>query len=221
MLKNYLRLSIKSIVNQGHQSILSVIGLSVALSCSILILLYVQYEFSYDSYHDNADNIYRVIIRQPENSYMGNNLFAVTAGPLKEALINEIPEITRATKCTLRSHTLDYNASIFAESGFLYADTDFLKIFSFPVLTGNPSKDLARPFNLYITRDMASKYFGKDDPVGKSILADNKYVFTVCGILRIFLTTHISTLIFLPDLIHITASEEEEKISRNGIQIVT
>jgi putative ABC transport system permease protein len=158
--------------------------LSIALSCSILILLYVQYEFSYDKYHKNAGKIYRIVTKQAENSYMGTNLFAVTAGPLKEALVNYIPEIKYSTKCKLNSHTLEYKGSLFAESGFLYTDTDFLKIFTFPVISGNPAEALKEPFTLFITKEMVLKYFNDEDPVGKTILADNKYLFTVRGILE-------------------------------------
>jgi len=183
MVSHYIKLALRSIISQGHQSLISAIGLSVALSCSILILLYIQYELSYDRFHKNADHIYRVVQRQPNNSYMGKNLFAVTAGPLKEALVNEIPEILNSTKCKLQMHTLEYNSSLFTERDFLYTDPDFLKIFSFPVILGDPAKALSEPFNLIITKEMASKYFGDEDPLGKTIIADNKYSFTIAGVM--------------------------------------
>ena len=99
MVKNYLRLSIRSIISQGHQSVISAIGLSVAMSCGILILLYIQCELSYDRYHEHADKIYRVETQQSRDfTYMGNDKFAVTPAPLKSALINDIPEIKRCNK---------------------------------------------------------------------------------------------------------------------------
>jgi len=185
MFRTYFKLALKSIISQGHQSVISAVGLSVALSCSILILLYVQYELSYDKYHSNADDIYKIISKQSsEFSYMGNDLFSVTPAALKDALSDNIPEVERSTKCRLISHTLEYNSSLFSEWGFLYADTDFLKIFTFPVISGNPAQELNEPFNLFISGDMAKKYFGAEDPVGKTIKADNKYVFTVRGVLE-------------------------------------
>ena len=184
MVKKYLRLSVKSIIKQGQHSFISAISLSVALSCSILILLYIQYEFSFDRYHEQAGRIYRIITKQEGHSYMGSDRFAVTAGPLKEAIARDLPEIKYSTKCKINSHTLEYNGSLFNENGFLYTDTDFLKIFTFPVIEGNPSEELKEPYTLFITREMASKYFGDDDPVGKIIIADNKYSFTVRGILE-------------------------------------
>ena len=185
MFRNYFKVAFRSIISQGHQSIVSAAGLSVALSCSILILLYVQYELSYDKYNSNADNVYKIITKQSASfSYMGKVLSAVTPASLKEALVNEIPEVEGATKCRLIAHTLEYNSGLFNERGFLYADPDFLKIFTFPVLSGNPAEELKEPFTLFITKDMAKKYFGDEDPVGKTIKADNKYVFTVRGILQ-------------------------------------
>ncbi|MDX9728029.1 MAG: ABC transporter permease [Bacteroidales bacterium] len=184
MVKSYLKLSVRSIISQGQQSIISIFGISIALTCAILIILYVQYELSYDSYHENADQIYRIIRKQPGHVFMGKDLFAVTPDPLKNALINDIPEIKNSTKCNLKFHILEYNSKLFEEGGFLYADTDFLEIFTFPVITGNPAEALKEPFTLFMTEDMAVKYFGNEDPVGKTILADNKYLFTVCGILQ-------------------------------------
>ncbi|MGB8358025.1 MAG: ABC transporter permease [Bacteroidales bacterium] len=185
MLKNYLRLSAKSIFKQGHLSIITVIGLSIAMSCSILILLYTEYELSYDKYHENSDKIYRVETKHSRDfSYMGNDKFAVTPAPLKIALDNDIPEIKNATRCKIRYHTLEYNSSLFSDNVFLYADTDFLKIFTFPVLYGNPEEALAEPFSLFITERMALKYFGTEDPVGKTLKADNRYLFTVKGIIK-------------------------------------
>ncbi|MDZ7635348.1 MAG: FtsX-like permease family protein [Bacteroidales bacterium] len=183
MVKSYIRLSVRSIISQGLQSVISMSGISIALTCAILIILYVQYELEYDAYHENADHIYRILRKQPGHAYMGKDLFAVTPAPLKNALINDIPEIKNVTQCKLKFHTLAYNSKLFEESGFLYADTDFLEIFTFPVITGNPTEALKEPFTLFMTKDMAVKYFGSDDPVGKTIMADNNYLFTVCGIL--------------------------------------
>jgi len=185
MFRNLLKLAIKSIISQRQQSLISAAGLSVALSCGILILLYVQYELSFDKYHENARNIYRIISKHSAGfSYMGKDLFAVTPAALKDALVNEIPEVENSTKCKFTSHTLEYNSSLFNEKGFLYADPDFMKIFTFPVISGNPAEDLKEPFTLFLTEEMAEKYFGNEEAVGKTIKADNKYVFTVRGVLK-------------------------------------
>jgi len=185
MIKNYFKQAFKSVIGQGHQSVISALGLSVALSCSILILIYVQYEISYDKFHKDAKHICRIVTKNSaEFSYMGQDVFAVTPAALKDALVRNIPEVENSTKCRLYSHTLEYKSSLFTEKGFLYADPDFLKIFTFPVISGNPDEVLKEPFTLFITIEMAAKYFGNEDPVGKILKADNKYLFTVMGILE-------------------------------------
>lgn len=183
MIKKYLNLPLKNILKQGSLSVISAIGLAIAISCCILIILYVQYEFSFDRFHKNAGQIFRIVQKQNGNSYMGSNVFAVTPGTLKDALVNEMPEVKYATKCIMRSHIFEGNSTLFEEYGILYADQDFLKIFSFPVVSGNPAEALKEPFTLFLTKEMATKYFGNEDPIGKSITSDNNYVFTVKGIL--------------------------------------
>jgi putative ABC transport system permease protein len=184
MIKNYLKLAFKSIISQGHQSVISAISLSVALSCSILILLYVQYELSYDNYHKKADQIYRIVAKNPGSKYLGKSGFAVTSGPLKEVLANEVPGIKYSTKCMLRTHILDNKSSLVEEKGILYTDPDFLRIFTFPVISWDPVEALKEPFTLLLTKKMAIKYFGNEDPIGKTIKADNSYIFTVSGVLE-------------------------------------
>ncbi|HAN19039.1 MAG: hypothetical protein A2X13_11410 [Bacteroidetes bacterium GWC2_33_15] len=184
MIKKYINLPLKNIIKQGSLSVISAIGLAIALSCCILIILYVQYEFSFDSFHKNAEQIFRIVQKQKGHSYMGSDVFAVTPGTLKEALVSEMPEVKYATKCILRSHIFEGNSTLFDEYGILYADQDFLKIFSFPIVSGDPAEALKEPFTLFLTKEMATKYFGNENPIGKYITADNKYVFTVKGILR-------------------------------------
>lgn len=184
-MNEFIILPLRSILKQGRQSLISVIGLAVALTCCILILLYIRYELSYDRYHKNADNIYRVLSQHAsENSYMGKNLFVVTPAPLKDALVTEIPGAERSCRCKLISSTLEYNSTLFNERGFLYADPEFLEMFTFPVLSGNPSEALKEPFSLFVSRSMAAKYFGNENPVGKTVKAGNKYLYTVKGILE-------------------------------------
>jgi len=184
MIKTYLKLAFKSLISQGHQSFISAVGLAIALSCSILVLLYVQYEISYDRYHKNASQIYRVVSKKPDSKYIWNGGFAVTSGPLKEALVNEIPEIRYSTKCLMRTHILENKSTLFEENGILYTDQDFLKIFTFPVISGDPAEALKEPFTMILTKKMALKYFGNENPIGKTIKADNSFIFTVRGILE-------------------------------------
>lgn len=184
MMPKFLVLPVRNLLRQGRQTVISLAGLSIALSCCILILLYIRFDLSFDRYHKNAKNIYRVLTKNGAgHTYMGKNLNVVTPATLKNALMTDIPEVEKACRCKAGSVTVEYNSSLFAENGFLYADPEILEMFSFPVLTGNPEA-LKDPFSLFITRRMALKYFGDQEPVGKSVKVNNLYVYTVKGVLE-------------------------------------
>jgi putative ABC transport system permease protein len=185
LMKNILILPLRSILKQGRQSVISVIGLSIAMASCILIMIYVRYELSYDRYNINSSNLYRVLTKKSVGtSYMGKNTAVVTPSTLKGALMTDIPEVEKSCRCRFISSTLDYNSSLFVEKAFLFADYELLEMFTFPVISGNPSEALREPFSLFITKSMALKYFGDEDPIGKSIKANNKYVYTVKGVLE-------------------------------------
>ena len=137
MFRNYLKIAFKSIISQGHQSIISAIGLAVALSCSIVILLYVQYELSYDKFHEKADRIFRLIL----NGKIGEELMrgAWTAVPAAAAFVDEFPEVTDATRLEEWDNILvRYEDKSFLEDRFLWADSSFFQIFSFRLISGDP-----------------------------------------------------------------------------------
>ncbi len=184
MLLQYLKFSIRNIIKHRNQSAIHALGISLGLSCAIMIILYVQYELSYDRFHESAERIYRIAVTQPGNFYQGSDVFLICPGTLKDALMLDIPEIEYATKFTMRSSVLKNGSKRFDESKFLFADPDFINIFTFPVVTGDLSAALNEPFSLFITREVADKYFGSEDPIGKVFKADNQYDYTVKGIIK-------------------------------------
>jgi len=172
-------------VKEKQESIISIIGLAVALVCSILILLYNQYEISYDRFNTNFNRISRISTKMAKDfSYMGNDVFAMTPGKLGEALIKDIPGIENATRVYLTSHLVKSNQNLFNESGFLYADPSFLEIFTFPVISGDPQAVMNEPFAIFISERMAKKYFGNENPIGKSLNIDKKHIYIIRGLLK-------------------------------------
>jgi len=149
-----------------------------------MILLYVRYELSYDRYHKNYNNIYRIAHSQPGHTYMGSDIFLVNPGPLKEALVMNIPEIEYATKFDTRPSVFEYNGQKVSEAGILFADPDFINVFSVDVVSGDLSACLSEPFSLFVTRRTAERYFGGENPLGKVIEGDNMYSYTVKGIIE-------------------------------------
>lgn len=184
MHKSDISYSVRSLLKDKSSTLTGILGYAVALTCAILIMVYIKFELSYDTFHYNPDSVYRISVRLlPEYAYMGNDLFIPTPGALRDALIKEVPGVESAARYYLSSHTVECNGNVFREHGFCYADDSFLEIFSFPVIRGESSKAFRDPFALLITESMAEKYFGHDDPVGKTLKIDNMYIYSIVGII--------------------------------------
>ncbi len=184
MFKNYLKIALRNIFRHKTYSLINITGLSVGLACCILILLYVKYEFSYDKYHENADNIYRVVMKKPGNVHLGTDWFNVGPGALKSTLKKEYSEVINSTRAEDRSGLIYLNHTLFEEKRIFFVDPDFFKIFSFPFISGDPETAVKEPFSMLITQKIAKKYFGDKDPIGKIINLDKTYDFKVTGILK-------------------------------------
>ena len=172
MFQNYLKSALRNIKKQKGYSLITLAGLFIGITCFVLVSLYVRYEFSYDRFHKNAENIYRVIVDTRE-TYMGKSQVTVTPGPLASAVQEEFPEVLKATKVESERVVMKYGEHRFAEDSIYYVDPAFLDIFDFPLLAGDPKTALSKPNCLLVSQDMAEKYFGQENPVGKTIHVDN------------------------------------------------
>ncbi len=184
MLFNYLKIALRNVQKHKGYSLINIVGLSVGMTCTILILLYIHYEFSYDRYHENAEYIYRIVMKQPGNVYQGSDLFNVTPGALVPLLKAEYPEVINAARVQRGGGFIQVKDKQFIESGFYYADSDFLQIFTFPLVMGNPISALQEPFSVMITQRMAEKYFGDVMPLGETITLNNQETYQVTGVLK-------------------------------------
>jgi putative ABC transport system permease protein len=152
MFKNYFKSALRNIKRQKWYSLITLAGLTIGITCFILISLYVRYEFSYDRFHENAKNIYKVLVDTRE-TYMGKSRVTVTPGPLATAMLDEFPEVLNATKVTARRVVLKHEENRFAENRVYYVDPAFLEIFHFPLIAGNLERALAEPNSLLISKD--------------------------------------------------------------------
>lgn len=182
MLKNYIKSSLRNIKKHKWYSLINVAGLTIGMTCFILIFLYVRYEFSYDRFHKNANNIYRVLV-QTRETYRGKSQVTVTPGPLAKAMTDEFPEVLKALKITAGSREMRYKDNRFAENRVYYADPSFLEIFNFPLLAGDQQTALAEPNCLIISKDMNEKYFGQESPIGKTVQV-GKEDYKITGVLE-------------------------------------
>jgi len=168
MFKNYIKIALRSLLRNRIYSSINVFGLSLGLACFIIIALFVQYEFSYDTFHEKSDRIYRIIKKDLNQSLLGISKAANTAGPLDEVLMNDFPEVEYATQLKRASSFISYEDQLFQEDG-IFVSNHFFDVFSFGVIRGDTEAPLANPNSIVLTEDLAVKYFGDANPVGKTI----------------------------------------------------
>jgi len=181
MLRSYLKVALRNIARHKGYSFINITGLAIGMSCCILILLWVQDELSFDRFHENAGDIYRVV--QDINFADHSTTWAISQGPLGPALRDDFPEIANMVRFTNRGMRLTYEDKIFDEVLGM-ADVSIFEVFTFPLLRGDPATALVDPFSLVLTEEMARKYFGEQDPMGKVLNADGRFDFKVTGILK-------------------------------------
>ncbi len=181
MIKNYLKVALRNISRHKAYSFINITGLAIGMACCILILLWVQDELSFDRFHENAGDIYRVI--QDINFADHSTTWAITQGPMGPSLRDDFPEIADMVRFTRRGMRLSHGDKAFDEVLGM-ADESIFDVFTFPLLRGDPATALAEPLSVILTEEMAQKYFGDQDPMGRVLNADGRFDFKVTGILQ-------------------------------------
>ena len=188
MFKNYFKIAFRNIFQNKVYSLINLVGLSIGIAGCILILLYVQNEFSYDKFNKNYGNIYRI----GTNSSWYGQTFTVPVtpavlGPALKENFRDVVNYNRVYELSTLKQVFRYNNNkSFYEDGLIYSDSNFFNFFSFQLLEGNKEHVLSNPFTLVITKSVAKKYFGDKDPIGKVIQLvrwnGKSFKFTVTGV---------------------------------------
>ena len=168
MLRNFLKIAFRSLIRQKAYALINILGLAVGIACSILIVLFVLHESSFDGFHEQADRIRQVWVKGKfeASEFQGAN----TAAPSGPVFMDEIPEVVNYTRVDRWDNVLTrYRDRTFLEDHFYWADSGFFEIFSFPLIHGDPSQVLAQPRSMVVSESAARKYFGEEDPMGKTI----------------------------------------------------
>ncbi|WP_224746289.1 ABC transporter permease [Mucilaginibacter glaciei] len=177
MLRTYLKLAYRNILKDKAYAALNIAGLAIGLAASILILLWVQNELSYDKFHANAGQIYRV------TSSIGDFKAAITPSGMPAGLKADIPAVKNIVRLSSANTTLfEKGSQKFEEKRVFYADPSFMDVFSFPLVQGDRATALSNVDGVLITQAMASKYFGDQNPVGRFLRKDNKDNIVVTGV---------------------------------------
>jgi ABC-type antimicrobial peptide transport system permease subunit len=181
MIKNYFKIAIRNIRRYYLYSILNISGMAIGMATAILILLWVQDEWSYDRHFENADELFRVIENQNLTTG-GNSLIVPVPGALAPALKEEYPEIIRAVRLCPNPLTLQKKGE-FIEETVISTDKDFLKMFGIRFIRGDINTALDDPHSIVITEETAKKYFGNEEALGKTVLSRGFNV-TVTGVVK-------------------------------------
>lgn len=191
MISNYFKIAWRSLSRSKMYSLINIVGLTVGIACCILIVLYVKDELSYDKYHKNYNEIYRVLHAYREKS--DHPLPAPAPGeyqvwgnaPVAPALLADFPEIKETARFTSPvTLLLQHNDKRFQESSLVFADSTLFDLFSWKMRYGNPKNALTAPFSIVLTESLARKYFGNSNPVGQVFKADDNNTLTVTGVME-------------------------------------
>lgn len=201
MLKNYVTVALRTLRKQKGYAFINIVGLAVGLACFILILLFVEHEFSYDRFHEDAGDIYRVVQQRPTTT--GFDYWTATSPALASTLVEEFVEVIQATTVgPTYDPLLSYGEQHYQEQGLL-ADAHFLNIFTFPLTQGDAETALAGPNRIVLTETLARKIFDDQDPMGQTLLYQNKEPYTVTGVMAdVPETSHLQFAYILPAQSH-------------------
>lgn len=183
MIKNYLKTALRNLLKKKSFSVINIIGLAIGMSVSILMLLFVLNEVTYDRFNTDSQNIYRLALTiDAQDRILNINSVPPPMGP---ALVDNFPQVIQVGRLRTRGSALiTYEDKKIEENNIRYADSGIFDIFSIDVVRGNPDTFLEAPFNLVLTEEMAEKYFGEEDPINKTLQFDNEDFYTITGVVK-------------------------------------
>lgn len=187
MIKNYLKIAYRNLTRNKFISFINLFGLTIGLTCCLLITCYILNELSYDKYNEQADNIYRVTRTFKNRDGVVSLKLSTISPPFGYYLPGDFPDIKKMTRLLSNGPTpMRYEDKKFNEKDIYFADENLFDVFTVKVLKGNPRKALSDPYSIMLTEEMAHKYFGNEDPMDKSIRFNSQFDFKVTGIYKAF-----------------------------------
>ena len=181
MFKNYLLTAYRNSLKNKLYAAINVLGLAIGITCCLFITLYVQHERSYDQFHEKKECIFKVYRTSDHDGY---GEIGPTSAPYAEGLRNDFPEeVEAAVRVMPRSGLIMQGEKAFTGDNITFVGHDFLEVFTFPLVQGNPATALNEPSSVVLTAAMAKKYFGNQDPIGQTLEYENQYPMVVTGVL--------------------------------------
>jgi predicted permease len=196
MLKNYLKVALRSLARHKGYTFINMMGLSVAMACGILVLLWVSDELSYDRFHDGYRSIYRINTRDSQGDR--TNYYEYVPYALADQLKSDFPQIESVARFYSSHFMVTFGESPSTEPNGAFVDPEFFSMFSFPLVKGNYFSKGMGSHCVILSDRMAERYFGEDDPLGKTLSLDNKMDFRVVGVVHIPAQSSLQSDFFIP-----------------------
>jgi putative ABC transport system permease protein len=187
MIRNYIKIAWRNLVRQRLYSLINISGLAIGLAVCMLIMLYVAHEHSYDRFHKNAKQIYMLTDHlKMQGQEINMEHMSYISGPIAKQTAPGVAAYMR-TRSVYKPAIIENpikKGTYFSEPKVMFADAGFFGFFSFNLISGNPANVLTKPFSLVISQNMAKKYFGTHDPIGKTlkIKTDSTYSYVITGV---------------------------------------
>jgi putative ABC transport system permease protein len=182
MLKNLFTIALRNIRKDKTYSAINILGLTIGITCSVFLLMYILDELSFDRYHKRANNIYRVVsnIKEPDNAFT----WAVAQIPLADELRDNYPEVKNVVRFFDLGRTLYKNGDKeFYEEKFFLGDSTTFDMFDYQFIQGDPNTALDKPNGIVLTKSIAIKYFGKEEALGQTLQTNTGETYSVTGVI--------------------------------------
>ena len=183
MLKNLITIALRNTLKDKTYSAINILGLTIGITCIMFLFLYILDELSFDRYHKNADNIYRIVsnIKEPDNAFT----WAVAQIPLGDELRDNYPEVKNVVRFFGTQRNLYKNGEVqFYEEDFYLADSTVFDMFTYEFVKDDMATALDMPFSIVLTEKIAKKYFGETDPIGQSLQNQQNEEFKITGVIK-------------------------------------
>jgi putative ABC transport system permease protein len=182
MLKNYFKIALRNLLKNKVFSLINIFGLAVGLTCCMLIAAFLYTELGYDKFAEHADQIYRVGLKISQNGGVAD--YPDVDAAVGEGIKNALPGISQSARITsARLLFMQHNDKNFKENLITFCDSNFLQMFSIPLIEGDNKKALVAPYSIVITKALAKKYFGGESALGKALLIGGKTPLKVTGVI--------------------------------------